>query len=282
MGAFKCCKLNFLQWRTNWKYPVCGIFLLVITWNTLHGFSDYAEALGCPMRPWLLALLPGDPHRFVLPMLAYLMLISDAPFRNRQQQFVLQRVGKRTWIWGQILYLFFTSVLFAVLLWVLSWVFLLPNLEWQARWGPAIQTAAQTGNHMQYAYVVMSYNIIQDATPIVATAWVFFMLIAVNFLFGLIVTVCNLWAGRGLGTAIAVFFCLEPMIIELFGSTIGFERFLLWMSPVSWLNRSYLQHTNQNLPSVGYAIAMTLGISILLILVIVGTIHRCNLDANKE
>lgn len=59
-----------------------------------------------------------------------MLLVSDAPFRNRQQQFVLLRVGKGAWIGGQLMYILFTSVVFTAALWLLSWIFLLPNLEW--------------------------------------------------------------------------------------------------------------------------------------------------------
>ncbi len=38
---------------------------------------------------------------------------------------------------GQLLYILFTSVAFTAVLWLLSWVFLLPNLEWGADWGPS-------------------------------------------------------------------------------------------------------------------------------------------------
>ena len=45
-----------------------------------------------------------------------MLLISDAPFRNRQQQFILLRVGKRDWMGGQLLYILFTSVAFTAVL----------------------------------------------------------------------------------------------------------------------------------------------------------------------
>ena len=34
------------------------------------------------------------------------------------------------------MYILFTSVVFTAALWLLSWIFLLPNLAWGNDWGP--------------------------------------------------------------------------------------------------------------------------------------------------
>ena len=41
-------------------------------------------------------------------------------------------------------------------------------------------------------------------------------------------------------------------------------------------------NSHQNLPSYSYAALMPIGLSIVLGLVILGTIHRCNLDTEGE
>ena len=130
MKLLRSCKLNILQWRINPKYAFVAMYMVLYMWYETQGFVAYSRALGYPVRPWLFPLLPCDPGNFVPIFLAFVLLVSDAPFRNRQQQFVLLRVGKQRWIAAQLLYLLFLSVLFTVFLWVLSWVFLWPNLEW--------------------------------------------------------------------------------------------------------------------------------------------------------
>ena len=70
------------------------MYMVLYMWYETQGFVAYSRALGYPVRPWLFPLLPCDPGNFVPIFLAFVLLVSDAPFRNRQQQFVLLRVGK--------------------------------------------------------------------------------------------------------------------------------------------------------------------------------------------
>ncbi len=104
---------------------------------------------------------------------AFVLLLSDAPFRSRQQQFVLQRVGKRIWAAGQLLYLFLACLVFTLLLWVLTWIFLfLPRLEWGWDWGPVLTTVAASGISPEYGVWGLEYECMRNVTPLAATAWV--------------------------------------------------------------------------------------------------------------
>lgn len=100
MKLLRSCKLNILQWRINPKYAFVAMYMVLYMWYETQGFVAYSRALGYPVRPWLFPLLPCDPGNFVPIFLAFVLLVSDAPFRNRQQQFVLLRVGKGAWIGG--------------------------------------------------------------------------------------------------------------------------------------------------------------------------------------
>lgn len=283
MKSLKCCKLNFLQWRIQPKYLLFLLFLVLGMWDIFHGFRDYASAIGYPMRPWLLPLLPGMQSIFAMFLMGYLLIISDAPFRTKQQQFVLQRAGKRSWIAGQLLYLFLCAVLFTLILWILSWIFILPEVEWKIEsWGSALLTAARKNAHLGYAKVPISYSNIKNAMPAEAMAWFCGMLIGQCFLMGEIVTLCNLYTRSGLGVAISTALILFSYLIKGNASGSGIYRFLLWVSPISWIDRSMLGHTSQYLPSFGYAAVMTVVLCLLLGGIIMGTIHRCNLDADKE
>ena len=94
--------------------------------NHIHSEKQFKKA-----APWMLPALLGynNGQWYMIAMLAFIFIICDAPFLNRQQQFVLQRVGKRQWISGQLLYLVVLSFLFAVVTWLCTWVFLLPELR---------------------------------------------------------------------------------------------------------------------------------------------------------
>ena len=54
MKALKCCKINFLQIRTNWKYWICLAFVVLQMWSITGDMGAYAQALHYPhVAPWL-------------------------------------------------------------------------------------------------------------------------------------------------------------------------------------------------------------------------------------
>ena len=54
MKILRCCKLNLMQWRINPKYPAVFAFLALYLWFQLHGYVNFCQDMGYPVRPWLL------------------------------------------------------------------------------------------------------------------------------------------------------------------------------------------------------------------------------------
>ena len=122
---------------------------------------------GCgPLNPAVdFPLLPGTPGAFITVYLGFVLLLSDAPFRSRQQQFVLQRVGKRIWAAGQLLYLFLACLVFTLLLWVLTWIFLLPRLEWGMGLGPGPHYGSRLRYFTRVWGVGLEYECMRNVAP---------------------------------------------------------------------------------------------------------------------
>ena len=181
-----------------------------------------------------------------------------------------------------MLYLFLACLVFTLLLWVLTWIFLLPRLEWGWDWGPVLTTVAASGISPEYGVWGLEYECMRNVAPLAATAWVFGMMVGVSFLLGEIMILCNLWLKKGIGLAVVTSFSLLPFLVVIMANTPYAARKLLWISPLSWLNLSLMGQPNQGLPSYGFAVGVTVGLSVLLGILIVGTIHRCNLETEKE
>lgn len=281
MKLLRTCRINFFHWKTDLKYPFSLLYLILYMWYATHGFVTYARQLQYPIAPYLFPFLPASTS-FVYLLIPFVLIISDAPFRNQQQLFILLRVGKRTWIASQLLYLLICSSCYTLLIWILSWLFLIPQLEWSTQWGPVITTAAVNGGYSSYSTLSLEYGVMKGIGPISATMWVAFVMIAVCFLLGIIMTLCNLWFQKGLGTVIISCFAILPLIINVLAHTPRLVKKLLWISPVSWMDRNLMGNVNQNLPSYMYGLLAPVLISILLTCVIYATIHRCDLERTKE
>lgn len=278
MTVLRCCRLNYLQWKLQPKYLVSIVFLVMSMWNLTGGFAEYARLLGRNITPWVFPLLPGSWLDFLTLLLPYVLLVSDAPFRSGQQQFVIQRVGKVKWILGQFLFIALLSAAYALFLWVLSWIFLLPELEWSLGWGAVLRTGAKLQNYGAYSGLRLEYAIMKNLSPLAAAAWVFGMMVGVLTLMGGITVFCNLFVHQGVGTAVNMLMLLLYLVIQF--QTYG-KRFLLWVSPVSWMNLALVGHRNQNLPSYAFAAAATVGLCLLLESITVLQIHKSNLVVER-
>ncbi len=180
------------------------------------------------------------------------------------------------------MYILFTSVVFTAALWLLSWIFLLPNLAWGTTGARFDHHCRGRGQWDYNAPLILSYGCMTSATPLEATLWVAGVMIAVCFLLGEIMVVCNLWARKGAGAVVVSGFSILPLVISVFAYAPRLTKRLFWISPVSWLDRSLMGNSHQNLPSYTYGALMPIGLGIALGLLIIGTIHRRNLDTQGE
>ena len=283
MKILKCCKLNLMQWRLQPKFLMVFVFFVLNTMERVFPYKAFAQATGLKIAPWLLPGLVGANGWYLMTILAFVLLICDAPFLNRQQQFVLQRVGKVRWLIGQLLYLLVLSLAAAVLTWVLSWIVLLPEVEWTTQWGAGIQSATRHySDHVVRPPFTVTSVILKQWTAMGATGWVFLMQVLIGMFLGELVMVCNLWTRRGVGVSLAVFWVLLATIVERFTGYIGYVKYLAWCSPLSWMDLTLVGKTANWNPPLGYALGMLLLLCVGLAALALCNIHKCSLDTDKE
>lgn len=283
MKVIKVAKLNFFHWRSNPKYTVVIVYLLLYTYERVSGLAGYARDLGAQISPWVFPFLPCTGTGFLPLMLGFILLISDAPFRTGHQQMVMQRTGKRTWLAGQLIYILTVSISFTIFMWLLSWLYVIPELEWSNKWGAVLSTATINGVPGTYhVYLSFPYTVIKNTDPLSVTLWCSAAMASVCFFLGVMMAVCNLWMRKGWGSVIIACVTAISLIPDTSATNPGPIRYILWVSPLNWMDYSLMGHPEQYLPSYGFAIwgpaVLGIGLSVLLLL----TIGKCNIETDKE
>ena len=95
-------------------------------------------------------------------------------------------------------------------------------------------------------------------------------------------TACNLWLKKGTGAIITSALVGISLIPEYFTIDPGIIKMTIWFSPISWLDRSLMGNSSQNLPSYAYGIWAPALIGILLTAFLILTIGNCSIDTDKE
>ncbi len=282
MKIFRATRMNLMRWRDDPKYAVVAIFTIVQMWQRLGGLSEYAELLGTTIHPWVFPFLMHGGTVITPLLLAYVILIVDAPFRNRQQRYVLLRTGKRTWLAGQIVYQFILSLSFSLLILVCSIVFLIPKLSFSLEWGDFLTTISLDGLPRAYGYLSPQYSVIRGNSALEVTIRVFTTFTFSCFLLSMIVMLANLWLNKSVGAVIAMACALMPSLSQYMQTTQYVYRFFTWISPFGWADMTLLGDKTLHQPSYLYALLAPIILSGVLVLVAMLTIHKCDLDTNKE
>lgn len=275
--SFAACFQNFRKWTSNPRLII--ILLLLITFANIaeQGVRLFAQTTRICVSAGMFPFLMSDWYQLFIIMLGLVMLFCDAPFLDDQQPYVVLRTGRRCWLVGQILYIFLGSAVYFFVVWLLSVLFLLPNVAFSAQWGKIIRTIVETNAAGQYQIpITFSKQIIQMFGPVQATGISFFMSWLVGSFLGLLMFVINMHTNRAVGALAASGVVLFEVVALNGGNSLYTLRFF---SPVSWASLDILDFTGtaQN-PSFGYAVTVLVGMIIVLIVLAVLSMRKKAID----
>lgn len=279
MKLIKCCKVNFMQLRLRHKAWICPLLLTVLMAVFYAGYGPYANSLGYPhVAPWGVTGLPTVGVFYAVILTVFLLLIADAPFRTAQQQLVIQRIGKRGWLAGQLLFLFFLSLGFTVFLWLLSWIFYAPMVEWTSGWGRVLRTQSMYPPS-DYLFVRVPRDVTQNTDGLMATLWMLGIQVLVCFFLGCVVLLSNLWLRKGSGIFVAAVFSFLHYYLRQNVNMLYFPKWLLWLSPVTWVDISVMGHPN--MPTLTYGVITISLLCLISVFFSIGMIHKYDVVAKE-
>lgn len=115
---------KFRMWACNLR--ILSSFLLGGTIMLFYAtrYVSYAEAMGQSIACFeAYIVLSSQPQAFCFLMLGGLLLLSDAPFITPLSTQEMIRIGRKKWLIGQIVYIFFASTVYFFLLAVLAFIY---------------------------------------------------------------------------------------------------------------------------------------------------------------
>lgn len=116
-------RTEFVGWITNPRVIILGILLIFIKTLAIDPLAARAEKFGDSMIVFEPYIAVGNSGALTLFMpLVFLVLLSDYPKLGGNSMFFISRTGKKSWLFGQILFLimaiatFITAILAASML----------------------------------------------------------------------------------------------------------------------------------------------------------------------
>lgn len=141
-----------------------------------------------------------------------LLLFCDAPFLHVNSGWQILRAGRNCWFWGNMLYVWILSFIYAVGIGILPIITMLPLVGWDTGWGKILGSLAQTSAAGQFGMEQLNYGIMAHYRPLAAMGLTLIAVWLNTVLIGVCNYVLNLYFKNGIGNIACVVLGLSPLL----------------------------------------------------------------------
>lgn len=263
MKSIRICIQNMRKWIGNSRIIVSLIVILLFTYLYTKGLWKISDYTGEKLSPYIFPFLTTYRYMKILYLFPVIMIFSDAPFIDSNQQFVMVRSGRLSWGIGQMLYIVVGSFCYTMFMLLSSIIVNIGHIQLDTSWGKGLILAATTNLTsalgIQYDTVKVTGSIVRYYTPAQAMLWSFVFLWMICTILGLIIYDLNiLFKSNAVGVLVTGFMVFFTAIVD------EVQQFM-WFSPVTWssLNNIEVAKTT-SLPSFYFVLYMYSGAIVIL------------------
>ena len=192
-------------------------FLFVYSY--ISGMWKIIPLVGEKMNPWIFPFLFCWRFMKIVFMAPIVFIFCDAPFIDSNQSYVMLRTSRKKWCFGQVLYIYAGSVIYAFVLFFSTIIINIGHIKWGTSWGKVLGSAGTSTVlstlGINYTTVKVPAIVIRYYTP--AQAMFFsFLLMVLSFIFiGLLIYTVNVITKTNVaGTIIAGFFVILTAVVD--------------------------------------------------------------------
>lgn len=274
--AFFIALNNIRGWICNPRYWILFLIVSVFIYQDNAPLFNMVVQTGVKINPLIFPLYISNHYFQFILMIGVIFLFSDAPFINENQPYIIMRAGKKSWVLGQVFYIFIAAAIYITIAMAISVIILLSKGTFATDgWGKIINTLAITNAQEVIGLVYdVSEKVVNNFTPFQAFFITYVLEWLIASILGLIMFALNLFTKINLGTFVAMFLALLDLLIA---------NVLPWglysISPVSlgriveldWVKMSYL-------PTVRHAFIFLISLAITLVIWIISFAHNQTIE----
>ena len=212
--VFAVVRYNFRMWRGNMR--ICLTFALAFILCFL--LSDKAASFAYDMGTAMQAFEPfvwtfGDANSILLISLLLVLLFVDMPFLGAGVPYYLVRMRRRTWAWGQLLYLTLATLLYMLFIFAATSVICAQNSFVGNMWSETAAILGYSGAGKAVALPAL-VKTLEMSRPYECAATIFLLMLLYTLVLSLIMLLCKLLKGRSAGIVGAFGFSLFGLLLN--------------------------------------------------------------------
>ncbi len=203
---------ELLKWKKDPKCMVLLFFAAVIVYQVVSPAAALSRELGYRVSPWVYPFIYFQSYWQLVLSFCFILLISNAPFIDINQRYVMIRSGRKVWASGSILYTAMASFLYNAMVLLLSVLVVLPHSFLTLDWGTALTSLAYLSPDSKQMFLV-SRALITLYSPLEAVIHTLLLQSLLGVLLGEIMFALNLLFRKPIGTVVSVIVVLSRLII---------------------------------------------------------------------
>ncbi|MCH5196989.1 MAG: hypothetical protein J1F28_09750 [Oscillospiraceae bacterium] len=270
---------EYVGWITNPRIIILGVLLIFVKALAIEPLAARAEKFGERLIVFEPFIAVGNSGMLAMLIpLVFLVLLADYPRLGSNTLFFISRTGKRSWLWGQLLFLISAILTFMSVILLSSILF--SGGRFGTSWSDAVTkyNARFPNEAYNFDSQLIPSNLYNQIPMIKAVLQTFVLMSAYLFLLSLIIYLFKIMFGNSAGFAAAT------AVIALGVTTTSLYSELRWAFPMAntimWLH--YEEILREPIYPV-YCSFLYFGIAVLaLILLNYFGLRKINLMENNE
>lgn len=205
---------NFRQWRGNTRiwatFILAFILCFFLTDQTVSFASEYNISIQL-VEAFIWTF--GDSNSILLTSLLLLLLYSDMPFISPATPFFLARGSRKTWVFGQMVYIFMSTFLYLCFILFSTCILCMPVAYTANIWsrGAAMLAYLDTGTGNG---IPVQARLLEMSRPYEAMAGIFALLLIYTLVMVFIMLFFNLWKGPVAGVVSVIIFSVYGLLLN--------------------------------------------------------------------
>lgn len=231
LSALRLTKINLYKHIGTVNFWTPFILAIAAVYEFTSSLKTMAMYYSLPVNGFSVSFIFTNLNAVFIIFIGVFIIFSDLPFRDNQQMFLISRSGKRAWIFSQVLYVVFVSLVYITFIFVCFCIILFPFLGFDVEsWGKIIRTIASP-NAMQAFDLVFTVpqSVISDFSPLEGFFFSFGTVFAISVILGHIVLLFNLTIKHNTGVIISGAMVFMYMFVHMSGSKI-----MYYFSSLNW------------------------------------------------
>ena len=278
------CGYNFRMWRGNMRIVLTFALAFILCFL----LSDKAASFAYDMNTAMQAFEPfvwtfGDANSVLLISLLLVLLFADIPFLGAGVPYFLVRMKRRTWAWGQLLYIVLATAIYMVFIFVATSLICAQNSFLGNMWSETAAILGYSGAGKAVALPAL-VKTLEMSRPYQCAFVIFLLMLAYTLTLVLLMLYCKLKFGKGAGVAAAFGFSLYGFLLnpELFKKMLRLPDELMYKANVltGWLRP--LNHATYHMHNFGYDLLPRLWQTFLIFTALIGLLMAMILRAIKR